>query len=427
MKRKSFGAKVSTCVAVSLATLSQLRLSAPIRHFVVSRSLCRGSFVSREQGLSTESSQARTWQVPRVHAQAISSQELNSLVRDGPVLLSGALADLDEKQWCSDLRRHLGSETVVCQHQTDGPSDPMAQQISLDSFIDEKLPESSHHSPNYVFEETLLLAEKAHEADLPQRLTLPQRLFGENWFNYFPKRLQPSPFCLVCAGSGSRSTLHRDPFEWTGTSFCVSGSKLWTFLPPGDAGVEAVDSALKAYRFPYDGYGQESLAAGWQSDLDLYEHSAGRASLEEEVVAEELRQWWAGCLDHAPALQPSVALKAGLPDDVVPTCAIQREGDLLLIPGHWWHQTYALQPSLAVSGQYMNEANSEAVMRHVAAWVGSATPQVLQRQSSAPEDIVHHFLEHVLSSQKELPFAETPWTMDETAEDEFYFSADELD
>jgi len=75
---------------------------------------------------------------------------------------------------------------------------------------------------------------------------------------------------------------------------------------------------------------------------------------------------------------------------------LQKAGDLLLIPAHWWHQTYALEPSLAVAGQYMNEGNSWRVMRHIAAWLGVPAPAVEGLQELPARERVDAFLRGVL-------------------------------
>ena len=49
---------------------------------------------------------------------------------------------------------------------------------------------------------------------------------------------------------------------------------------------------------------------------------------------------------------------------------LQREGELLLIPPKWWHQTYHLEPSVAIAGQYLNANNERQVRDHIFSWCG---------------------------------------------------------
>ncbi len=51
---------------------------------------------------------------------------------------------------------------------------------------------------------------------------------------------------------------------------------------------------------------------------------------------------------------------------------VQREGELILIPPGWWHQTYHLEPTVAIAGQYANENNAAGVAGHILDWSRSA-------------------------------------------------------
>jgi len=47
------------------------------------------------------------------------------------------------------------------------------------------------------------------------------------------------------------------------------------------------------------------------------------------------------------------------------TTFVQREGELLLIPPDWWHQTYHLSATVAVASQMLNQHVSRRVFGHI--------------------------------------------------------------
>ena len=210
--------------------------------------------------------------------------------------------------------------------------------------------------------------------------------------------------CIVLTGEGARSTLHRDPFEWTGTSLCLEGSKVWTFLiPPDDeaGGLAALDKSLGSYRLQSVAWsgaetsgesggaqGKDStpddnryaLSAGWQSNLDLY-------ALRDQAVppARELAELVAGSTERSEALMAATrGLKPSpkIPDSVVAgrVVGIQEAGDLLLVPRGWWHETYALEPAIAVASQYCGDHDAKAVFGHILDVAGA--------RDNAPEAIL---------------------------------------
>ena len=75
---------------------------------------------------------------------------------------------------------------------------------------------------------------------------------------------------------------------------------------------------------------------------------------------------------------PDLALSFGpsheLEPDVLRTATtfVQEEGELLLIPPDWWHQTYHMSATLAVASQLMNCHVAESVFRHILDWTGTA-------------------------------------------------------
>eukprot|EP00977_Amphora_coffeiformis_P024195 scaffold15108_cov180-Amphora_coffeaeformis.AAC.71 len=270
-----------------------------------------------------------------------------------------------------------------------------------------------------------------------------------NWFDFFPRGAKPTD-CVILAGQGASSTFHRDPFEWLGTSLCLEGRKIWRFVQPIDQtlradkqekedsssleldSVQRVDDFLQAYRLESiawdagDGSSSSSdmvLSAGWQSDMSLYQKvdnenipSAKELAFMDTVESNSL-------LDDLAAsttlLGPSISMQQEDTKHAVEGfySTVQRQGDLLLIPAHWYHQTYAPEPSLAVASQRCGSfLDAKRVFRHVLSQQNglppSKIPNTLTQSESGfanhndPEALVNELFAFLTSRTKEASMQE---------------------
>eukprot|EP00578_Thalassiosira_sp_NH16_P017596 CAMPEP_0181118752 /NCGR_PEP_ID=MMETSP1071-20121207/23247_1 /TAXON_ID=35127 /ORGANISM="Thalassiosira sp., Strain NH16" /LENGTH=393 /DNA_ID=CAMNT_0023203275 /DNA_START=189 /DNA_END=1369 /DNA_ORIENTATION=- len=331
----------------------------------------------------------------------------------------------------------LGHEEVQMQRKIkdkdDGSRSTEIYDITLQDCI-EYMMDSCHNDSYFAFCEGLLPGSNADSSKLSERLNdIREAPFSnrENWFDYFPSKIKPTD-AIILAGAGATSTLHRDPFEWTGSSFCLEGTKIWRFLPPppeNKGGVTAVDEALQSHRLDSIAWEAEEhnnskeqvvLSAGWQSDITLYDSVDENfpsgfewAMLEEEDEEIFRRQMEEESLDLSCIQPSSDALdaldqiaKANDSSDnsssVSPfLTAIQQQGDLLLIPAHCWHQTYAPVPSVAVASQRCGASIDGAnVIRHMldVASCNKKPPEMLEcaeYDEGVGKDIVAKVIEYV--------------------------------
>lgn len=331
--------------------------------------------------------------VPRITLEAY----LASPVYTSPVLIRDIVSSETIELLADTLMNSLGTETVSMQRKIkkrnrskrSKSSTTEIYDIALQHSIDYMM-DSCHDDSYFAFCEGLLPSNSLHD----NRMKLSNELKNireapfanqENWFDYFPASVQPTD-AIILAGTGSTSTLHRDPFEWTGTSLCLEGSKIWRFiLPPQNSlesnggGVAIVDEALKSYRLNSIAWEDDDevehnhgdipviLSAGWQSDMTLYDSidelfpsGFELMELEEEDNEKFERELEATVLNKSRLRPSNDALDAldqiaqsydtsNHPSPFI--TAIQRQGDLLIIPAHCWHQTYAPVPSVAVASQ----------------------------------------------------------------------------
>jgi len=322
----------------------------------------------------------------RLSLEGLSSTERAEAVQaaladlDRPVLVSGVLPELDSEAWVGQLLCCLRDRETEFQVQGDQSSELCVG--TLQQAINECVTDSSHGDAVFIMDEGLL-ADAAEE--LRGAVALDPEEWGPNWFELFPEQLRPSD-CALIGGASARSTLHADPFSWQGYNYLLEGEKIWTFLPPETPR----SSVLQAYRLEPNAWGDGEddgigLAAGWQSPVNLYwRRSDGRGS--EAGVSDDGRSFSVPLGDgRCLRFRPSHELR---PDTLSSAVSfIQREGELLLIPPDWWHQTYHLTATVAVASQLMNSHCEERVYRHMLRWTGAQEPEGLAELAGPRERI----------------------------------------
>ena len=255
-----------------------------------------------------------------------------------PFVAANALDGNACDAWTDELMRTLGD--VPCTQQIAGePFDAPLAEFFYDALA------STHAEPHFLFDEALLEGNLRAAAIAPQRAIFEGE---ESWLDAFPVDRRSADACVVCAGAGARSPLHRDPYDWTGTSLCLEGSKVWRFL------LDVDDAELEAYKLPSEAFGDDS--AGTQSDIDLYCVQEGD---------------WPDAADFEDN-KDLVKAKAG-PENFTPSAqvpgrfctALQFAGDVVVVPPKSWHQTYALEPSCAVASQFCGRRDAPTVFEHM--------------------------------------------------------------
>ncbi|CAB9523179.1 Alpha beta hydrolase [Seminavis robusta] len=316
-----------------------------------------------------------------------SKQQSKEDVLDRPILITNAMDPSICEEICDKWMETVGDEQITVQRQHDHTT--TLYDCTVQESLDWIMLKSKPGDAFFAFVEGLLDQGRLRQGALKDRLVAArENVFsptdGENWFDYFPN---PPTDCIVLAGEGATSTLHRDPFEWTGTSLCLEGRKLWRFLQPHEAPGHVLDHLqwdhyLDSYRLNSmawkkgDNNGGHddrkdhdedaiTISAGWQSDLSLYNDNDGDSSphaaktrfsarqLAEmtESQAEEFLQDMVRSTNYLAPHDDIGKILREQPSPSAVVAVVQHPGELLIIPPYWYHQTYAPEPSLAVASQ----------------------------------------------------------------------------
>lgn len=273
-----------------------------------------------------------------------SQQALDAYIKKGPCALTHAFdKDPNTRKMADDtfsdtfFEEFQDVELEVQLKRNSKIAKPRFYSGTLAGIVDGMMQKSTHEEAWYLLNEKLL--EDAQNRKIKDPFRLPPSLFGKlDYFDLFPQRIRPKKHCLILGGTGARSFLHVDPFEWTGVNYLLEGRKIWTFFPPCSA-----DLGLKRV-LPEAWEGE--VSAGWKSvDFDLYykvpEILEGTVTLDlPEVLAD---------VEGVQAL-------------------VQEEGELVVIPPGWAHQVYHLQPGLSLAWQVCNRGNLKNVIMHMLTW-----------------------------------------------------------
>jgi Cupin-like domain len=336
---------------------------------------------------------------------------------DRPILITDALQESTCESLCERWIQAMGNERITVQRQQPGVGTNFVECTVAESL--DLMMQSTPDNALFAFVEGLLEETKQHPSNdeidsIHNTLTeAREALFAGsddscNWFDLFPPTAKPSD-CVVLAGEGATSTLHRDPFEWTGTSLCLEGRKIWRFLAPPKETSNAPylhslswDKHLQSYRLnsmAWDCQHTDSrkahpttmvLSAGWQSDLSLYIPTTNKRLSARTLAdlspadSEEYLENMATSLQYLAPHGTIQTVAATADQDFDSHCfsVVQHTGELLLIPPYWYHQTYAPEPSFAVASQRCgSRLDAARVMNHVLSLQPSShgsSPQLLQ-------------------------------------------------
>jgi len=399
-----------------MRSLIRIRIQTILYSAAVAASCIEGGLVLVAAFASSSSSSSGV--VPRITL----DEFISSPIRNEPIIIRDIASPEQIEALADELMSLLGEEQIKMQHKVkhddNGETTTDIYDISLHESIDYMM-DSKHDDSFFAFCEGLLPSDAT--VKLHQKLTeIRESPFPneENWFNYFPEKVRPTD-ALILAGEGATSTLHRDPFEWTGTSLCIEGVKVWRFILP-TGGVTNVDEALKSYRLDSIAWEDDEaateenqqdpliLSAGWQSNMNLYNSvdeefptAIDWATLEEEnykLFRKEIISLGSDASLLRPSSEATNALKSISGNNIPFVTATQFAGDLLIIPAHCWHQTYAPTPSIAVASQRCGVSDGAKVVQHVLNLNDSKPlPDLLQRNNAYEEGIGKQVITELLS------------------------------
>lgn len=292
-------------------------------------------------------------ELPRVIR--VSGQEGLAAVRSDQLglrdvyIVDGAISEKIASDWFLQLLAESGGEQVKYWHQRTY----FEGETTLSSIVRRMHLASSHRTAVMMMDENII-----RKAALIDNLleSLPEAVQPESdLFSQWPMSMQPAKQCLIMGGAGGCSTLHTDMLGWTGWNLLLSGQKHWKFFAPAPEVGEDLIAEVREMG------GTFNLGFSCTSPVDMFHTVDGER-----------------CPDKGP--NPMLSHSVFGPDvQRFPTSAhvkpllevVQRTGELVIFPAHYFHQTYHYGPTVAVASQMMNEGCKVRVLNQIFDFAGN--------------------------------------------------------
>lgn len=236
-----------------------------------------------------------------------------------PVVITDILKNWKAMNWTkSFLVRNYGDKRVSMKA-TEGPlNKAQGFAVPLKNFA-EHVHEGQPELWTYLEDELFIEMNPELREDLGQPVYL-----REDFFQLLPKEIRPWNAMLLWGTAHSRSSLHIDPYNWTGTNAVLRGKKMWKLFPPGQDHLLYVRKNQRC-GFPLDCLKYNSPIDAFNPDYKQY-----------------------------PKFRRAQAISF-----------TQQAGDLLIIPTGWFHQAYNPVETMAISSQVMNSQNYKLVLEEI--------------------------------------------------------------
>jgi hypothetical protein len=178
--------------------------------------------------------------------------------------------------------------------------------MSFDKYY-QYMVHTQDEAPLYLFDKNL-------SSDVAGDYTVPE-YFAKDYFKLLPNR--PDFRWVIMGPTRSGSTFHVDPNSTSAWNAVIRGSKKWILYPPNH---------IPPGVFPSE-YGSEV------------------------TTPISLTEWF---FNYYPEVSKH---------EYKPVEAICREGELLFVPNRWWHCVMNLEPSIAITQNFVGDENLKDVLK----------------------------------------------------------------
>eukprot|EP00941_MAST-03F_sp_MAST-3F-sp1_P003649 g3649.t1 len=252
---------------------------------------------------------------------------IDSLTKDWPA----------QKEWTfENLRKNFGECKLKCGEDDDGK----AVRVKTKYFLD-YLPKNKDDSPLYIFDGTFGDDKKARKLLDAYR---PPIYFRKTIFEMCGKRRPPYRWFLI-GPKRSGTTLHTDPLGTSAWNSVITGRKRWVVFSP-----ETPEEIAKGSKYIKNDDDDEAIS-------------------------------------YFNEILPKIRLDNERRKDMELYEFIQYPGETVYIPGGWWHAVLNLEDSVAITENYVNEQNFDAVWKETRSGRKKMARQLLKKFEECRPDL----------------------------------------